>query len=305
MERAGRFVPLFNDKHLSYRWDWAKEMVEVSRKHGFPLMAGSSVPLGQRVPPLELPARAEIEEAVAIHGGGFEVYDYHALELLQSFVESRKGGETGIARIEFLTGAKYRSALKAGRWSRELAEAAMSAEKQVPFGRQQRPDKGVHAPPALTTKPKFTPPSGDHAIVVTYKDGLRGTVLRIGSSFDRWNFACRLKGESKPRATASYNGPWGNTCLFKALSHAVQHMFRTGAPAYPVERTLIVSGALDAAVRSFAQGRPLDTPHLEFAYAGGDFARFREDGSSWRIITRDDPQPTTFHPGDAAYLKPR
>src|SRR5262245_46409606 len=36
MRRSGRFVPLFNDKHLSYRWDWAKEMYEVSGKLGIP-----------------------------------------------------------------------------------------------------------------------------------------------------------------------------------------------------------------------------------------------------------------------------
>ena len=82
MHRAGRYVPLFNDKHLSYRWDWAKEMYDTSRKHNFPLLAGSSVPLASRVPELNLPADVELEEAVSIHGGGFESYDFHGLEVL-------------------------------------------------------------------------------------------------------------------------------------------------------------------------------------------------------------------------------
>ena len=55
MQRSGRFVPLFNDKHLSYRWDWAQEMVDTCKRLGIPLMAGSSVPLAQRRPPLEIP----------------------------------------------------------------------------------------------------------------------------------------------------------------------------------------------------------------------------------------------------------
>ena len=29
--RSGKTVPVFSDKHLSYRWDWAKEMCDTSR----------------------------------------------------------------------------------------------------------------------------------------------------------------------------------------------------------------------------------------------------------------------------------
>ena len=50
MKRSNRFVPMFNDKHLSYRWDWAKEMMGTTKQHGIPMMAGSSVPLAQRRP---------------------------------------------------------------------------------------------------------------------------------------------------------------------------------------------------------------------------------------------------------------
>ena len=91
--RSGRSVPVFNDKHLSYRWDWAREMVDTSNELRFPLMAGSSVPLAQRRPAMELPRDAVIREAVSIHGGGLESYDFHALEVLQSVVEHRQGRE--------------------------------------------------------------------------------------------------------------------------------------------------------------------------------------------------------------------
>ena len=102
--RSGATVPVFSDKHLSYRAEWATEMVETARKMGFAFMAGSSVPLAARRPSLELPAGAKITEAVSIHGGGLETYDFHGLEVLQAMVESRAGGETGIKSVEFLDG---------------------------------------------------------------------------------------------------------------------------------------------------------------------------------------------------------
>jgi hypothetical protein len=70
LKRAGKPVPIFNDKHLSYRWDWAKAMYDEAQRLKIPLMAGSSVPLAERRPMIEFPAGEVVEEAVSIHGGG-------------------------------------------------------------------------------------------------------------------------------------------------------------------------------------------------------------------------------------------
>src|SRR5262249_36517300 len=148
------------------------------QKNRLPLMAGSSVPLAQRRPELEIPAGSAFEEAVSIHGGGVESYDFHGLEVLQSFVEPRKGGETGVASVEFLSGDALFAAAKQGRWSLRLAEAAMATEfKQVPD--LARPIAGEKA-----VEP--------HGLVITYRDGFRATVLKIGANSVRWNFACKL-----------------------------------------------------------------------------------------------------------------
>jgi hypothetical protein len=131
-----------------------------------------------------------------------------------------------------------------------------------------------------------------HGILLTYKDGLRACVLKVGRNSSRWNFACTLKGDPKPHATRFHVGPWQNRNLFKALSHAIQHHFRTGKAPYPVERTLLVSGILDASMHSRARaGEVLKTPHLEFAYAARDFSALRETGESWKIVTEATPQP--------------
>lgn len=302
MRRANRFVPVFNDKHLSYRWDWAKEMYDTARARQIPLLAGSSVPLAERKPPLELPAGAQIEEAVSIHGGGLETYDFHALEVLQSMVEARRGGETGVARIELLYGEKLAQARDAGRWSRDLVEAAMAAEQAMQVRRQPRPSSGVfqaRSPQDLPPRPE-----GPHAIAIEYQDGLRATILKIGGSSDRWNFACRLRGETTPRATAYFNSPWGNRGLFKALSHAIQHLFIHGREPYPAERTLLTTGMVEAVMRSFEQqGRPIDTPHLKIAYQARPWKQFRETGRTWDVITTQTPQPTTFQPRPFAELR--
>src|SRR5262245_63029897 len=104
MRRSNRFVPLFNDKHLSYRWEWAKEMFDTAKELKIPFMAGSSVPLAPRVPPLELPDGAPVVEAVCIHSGPPDAYGFHGLEVVQSLVEARQGGETGIGRVEVVRG---------------------------------------------------------------------------------------------------------------------------------------------------------------------------------------------------------
>lgn len=298
MKRSNRYVPMFNDKHLSYRWDWAKEMVDTSKKLGFALQAGSSVPLASRRPMLELPAGCEIEEAVSIHGGGLESYDFHGLEVLQSMVEWRRGGETGVTRVEVLADDKFKAAESSADWPRDLIESAMAAEKVNDEPRRARPNVGVHkSSPEENTKNRKNP--SVYAIRLTYKDGLRATVLKVQSSSDRWNFACRLKGEPQPRACMFFNGPWGNRNMFKALSHGIQHLFKTGETAYPIERTLLTTGIVDAAMQSYHEGgKAIDTPHLTFSYSPRDFSQFRENGESWKVLTRETPEPIDFRPGD-------
>jgi hypothetical protein len=275
MRRSKRFVPIFNDKHLSYRWDWAKEMYDTAQTLGIPLMAGSSVPLAQRRPALELPPEAEIEEIVSVHGGPVESYDFHGLEVLQSLAEGRKGGETGISRVEFLTGDALFKAADERRWSLALAEAAMAAESGV---RQVPLREMIREPP--------------RAIVLHYRDGFKGTMLSIGYSGVRWNVACRLKGDEAPRAAYLYGGPWNNRGFFRALAHAIQQHFVNRKSPYPVERTVLTTGALDAAMHSReAKGAPQATPQLEFSYAAVDFRSVREMGRTWEIITPETPEP--------------
>jgi len=283
MRQSNHFVPYFNDKHLSYCAAEAATMYATARRHAIPLMAGSSVPLAQRRPKLVLPEHPVFEHAVAIHGGGAEVYDIHALELLQSFVEERWGNEAGIESVQFLEGNRLRDASQSHDWPRDLIDAAMAAELgAAPESYFEQLDgDSASAPP--------------HAILIRYRDGLRATVLKLGQSANRWNFACRLADEKSIRATALYNGPWGNRNLFAALSNAIQNFFVTREAPYSVVRTLLAGAALDAAMTSRQwNGVPVSTGYLGMRYSPRDVEPFREDGASWRVITKKTPEPKTF-----------
>jgi hypothetical protein len=290
MRRSGRVVPYFNDKHLCYRWDLAKKMYDTAREMKMPLMAGSSVPLAQRVPSLELPDGAEIAEAMMIHGGQFENYGIHAVETLQSIVESRKGGETGISQIEVLYDEELWKGARAGKWPFELAAAAMELELGKPYTLTTK------LPDPITYKSWAR--REPHGLLINYKDGTKGYVIKLGANSLRWNFACRLKGEKEIRATQFYPGPWKLRNLFRALCHAVQHFFIHGEAPYPVERALMANGTILAAVDAYHQrGKPLATPHLEFAYEPRDFRAFRENGATWKkLLPEGTPEPKGIAP---------
>ena len=200
-------------------------------------------------------------------------------------IEARRGYETGVEHVQFLTGDTLWKAADDGLWSLKLAQVALDAE----------PDSG--RPPArdLIRPPKpgdSAPPFVSHGILLTYRDGLRAVVLAAATGGIRWHFACRLAGEQAPRATSFYVGPWNNRNLFKALSHAIQTHFREGRAPYPVERTLLVSGILDAEMESrFQGGKVVDTPHLAITYRPRDYRKMREMGATWQILTEDVPEP--------------
>lgn len=272
MRETRKVVPLYSDKHLSYRYDWAHEMVETAREMKIPFMAGSSVPLAQRRPMLNLPHNAIFEEVLLVHGGGPDAYDFHALEALQSMMENRRGAETGVSSVQCLQGDAVWKAAEAHLWNPDLVEVAL------------RPELGAKAKDWRQMSPE------PYLIIVRYKDGFTAPLVTVPGN--RWAFAYRLKGQSKPLGCEFHVGPWVNRNLFKALSHAIQHLFLTKQPPYPIERTLLTTGMTEAVMQSrFQNGEIKLTPHLEFSYHPRDFSAFRENGASWKILTDDVPEP--------------
>ena len=67
----------------------------------------------------------------------------------------------------------------------------------------------------------------------------------------------------------------------RALLRAIEQMFQTGKAVYPIERTLLTTGILDAALHSLAaKSKQLDTPELAVAYQPVDWPF--PQGKLWR-----------------------
>src|SRR3569623_1998394 len=124
--KTGRSVPYFNDKELSWKWEWCKAMVDTSKELKFPLQGGSSLAVTWRVPSVEFPLGANVKEAVSIGYGGMTSYDFHALETMQCMVERRKGGETGVEWVQTYRKDAFWKAYQDKVWSHELMRAALS-----------------------------------------------------------------------------------------------------------------------------------------------------------------------------------
>jgi hypothetical protein len=187
-----------------------------------------------------------------------------------------------VASVQFLQGDALWRAAQERRWSLPLAEAAMATEfgKNVPDLRRFR--EGEKSEP--------------HGLLLTYRDGFKATVLKLGRSSVRWNFAVKPAGAAA-RATRFQVGPWGNRNLFMALAHAIQDHFARGRSPYPVERTLLTTGVTEAAMRSRHQGGALvQTPQLHLAYEARDFSALREDGASWKVMPPGTPETKGISP---------
>ena len=262
-EADGRAVPIYNDKHLSYSFEKAKEMVDDGHRLGFGLLAGSSLPVTWRLPDVELPLECEIEDALMVGVGGSDPMDYHALEAMQCMVERRKGDETGVAAVQLIDGDAVWEAGEKGVWSHELLEAALS-RSDTPCGLTLEDGRTQDLLRTGELQRLVESPS---AYFIEYNDGLRAALLMLNGAVRDYCFAARLKDERVPVSTQFFLTPVPNVTYSACLIAKIEELFETGAAPYPAERTLLVSGVLESCLTSRLQGNArLETPQLSVEY---------------------------------------
>tara|TARA_B100000029_G_scaffold267807_1_gene263428 strand:- start:903 stop:2114 length:1212 start_codon:yes stop_codon:yes gene_type:complete len=270
--QSARSVPVFNDKHLSWNWDWAQEMVRWSRELNFPLQAGSSLPVSRRIPQIDMPRGARVTEAMCVAVGGVDGYDIHALEAMQSMVERRQGGETGVKWIEAARGAEAvvramnAGGFDQGGWDPDLFRACLCRSHQlVPLR-----EGFNHVLPTNTEIAEALRDSDRKINPVLYRyqhtDGLKMTMLLAEGIVNDFTFAARIADQPRPLSCQMFLNPREVCNFFNPLTHATEELFHNKKTAYPIERTLLTTGLTAAGVESLFQQRRLKTPHLDISY---------------------------------------
>jgi hypothetical protein len=258
---SNRTVPVFIDKHLSFDRAKGFEMVATVKKLGFPLMAGSSLPVTWRRPELELPLGVKLKEAVLVSRGELEIYGIHALEALQCMVERRTKGQQGVAAVEYLEGDAVWKVGDDKRWSWDLLEHALGRSQSRNVGDPRENCTHFQAP-ATWGLPLPSP----RAFLIEYRDGLKATVLQLDGHVADETFAATIDGEKKPVSTLFLLPPPPGAAFLEALATHVERFMETGTPPYPVERTMLTGGILDWALESRVRKKRLETPDLDVTY---------------------------------------
>ena len=246
--QSGRVVPVFNDKHLSWNWSWAKYMWQTINQLKIPWMAGSSLPFAKFEPFVPLPHNARLDHVIAVGYGGLESYGFHSIETGQNIVENRRGGETGVKSVQVLSGAAVWEAHNQGRWPKDIADAALASLKK-PNGRPQDFTHDVFA------------------YDIEYHDGQRMTVLMPNGYSQEFAFGYREKGKKEIVAASYFLDEVPRLKHFSATVRALEEMYLTGKPTAPSARTTLTTGILAYGIDShFQKGVKLQTPDLNISY---------------------------------------
>jgi len=248
-EKSDRVVPLFSDKHLSDNWKDAKWIYDTARKMKIPLMAGSSVPSAWRYPPVDVRRGAELKEIVAVAYGPLDAYGFHALEMVQALAERRKGGETGVGRVRCVIGEQV---WKGDLYDRELLDEALGRLKYRPIPKGKRVEDMVKEPALFQ---------------IEYLDGLQASVVVLNGAIEEFAAAWRYKDQDEPNSTVFWLQPVRPFHHFAHLLRGIEKFMKTKQATWPVERTLLTTGILDAVHLSKAKGGEwLETPYLDIRY---------------------------------------
>ena len=275
-EDSGRSVPVFNDKHLSTVWSECQEMVDDSIRLKFPFLAGSSLPVTWRMPATEIELGTPLKESVCVCYGGVDSYDFHGLETAQCMSERRRGGESGVKQVLAVKGQRVWQELEMAdrRDTQRLFVAALTRSHNLPV------EGGFPTAPVSYEWAKQVMKEAVTAYFIEHNDGFRTCMFLC--PIQDFNYA-GLRSDNGAIVSCQMYLPMpthGSTTadFFNPLARHIEDVVLTGRTPYPVERTLLTSGMVIAAVDSlFQKQTTVETPFLAVKYqANPESAFWRE-----------------------------
>ncbi len=252
---TGRTAPVFFDKHLSWNMDWAREIVQTAQALPIPLFAGSSLPITGPKHPIYLPPAPDLVESLGLFYVGAESYGIHSMEFVQSLIENRHGGESGIAAITAFEGQAVWDALDNGAWSQSLFEATLAA---CPF---KKP--GDYR--ANCAASDLTPV----ALVAEHADGHKQTHVMLHGHIDA--FAAGLRVRDDPNHYVTYCDTSATNVFvinFANLCREIDRFFITQQSPVPIERNLLTTLEVATFMHALRDnpGQRVATPQLHISY---------------------------------------
>jgi hypothetical protein len=253
----GRVLPVFCDKHLTWNMAWAVEMVATIRAMQIPFFAGSSAPMPVSGPlyELNLPRNAELVESLGLFYLHPEAYGIHSIEYLQSIIERRGGGESGIRALTAYVGDGVWEAMAQGVWSQDLFDFTLAAALTAKAGdyRQNCREHGRYQPVAF---------------VMEHEDGHRSTQIMVEGHIQDFIAGVRLRGDGMLRAApANLVGLNDFVRHFARLDREIQKFFLTGQSPVALERHLLTTLQVATWMHALKQpGQRIATPQLQIAY---------------------------------------
>ena len=146
----------------------------------FPMLAGSSVPVGRREPAIDAPFGSVYKHAVAISYSGLDIYGFHLLEALQCMVERRKGGETGVRSVQCLENQECWNYIEQNGWVKQLFETALKRSNTRKAGDMKQ----------LVKSPSV--------FIVEYADGLSAAAFLMTGMVEDFTVAVDVDGQASP-----------------------------------------------------------------------------------------------------------
>lgn len=186
------------------------------------LLSGTYLPVTWRLPPVEVPYGAAVQEALLVAVGEPWEAEILGIDGLISLVE-RRGVEAGVRSVKFLSGEAVWKAERDGAFSRDLLAAAIS-RSDTPQGDPVR-DGRTQDLVGLGLLPKLA--AGPMAYLFKHEDGLRSALLILNGAVADFNFALRLEGGEVISAQL-YRPPAPNAHHFSALAQVVEAFWWTG-----------------------------------------------------------------------------